>query len=292
VALAAWPLALAPSTGQEAATAFQPKGDGEGQLDVAERVEADMPSGLTPQITHAMVAHDLVVDAQGAVTSVRPVTFQIRNMANGAQLSASHLKALRGLIDGVAAQLPSGKPLPFTDAETIVRDVDAMRQSASTALARWRFEPPAAAPAIARVAIVFDLQANKATTGPATPISGFAGVAGLPTRTVFARRPGAGAPSDGTLRVGGEIRAPQKVVNVSPVYPQEAQDARVQGVVIIEAKIAADGSVAEAWVLRSIPMLDQAALDAVRQWRYTPTLMNGVPVPVIMTVTVNFTLEQ
>jgi len=91
--------------------------------------------------------------------------------------------------------------------------------------------------------------------------------------------------------VGGDIQAPQKVHNVSPQYPQIAQSARVQGVVIIEAVIGPDGSVQEARVLRSIPLLDAAALDAVRQWRYTPTLLNGVPVPVIMTVTVNFTLQ-
>ena len=64
-----------------------------------------------------------------------------------------------------------------------------------------------------------------------------------------------------------------------------------QGVVIIEATIGPDGRVKEAKVLRSIPLLDQAALDAVKQWQFTPTLLNGVPVPVIMTVTVNFTLQ-
>ena len=48
----------------------------------------------------------------------------------------------------------------------------------------------------------------------------------------------------------------------------------------------------DARILRSIPLLDQAALDAVRQWEYSPTLLNGVPVPVIMTVTVNFTLQS
>ena len=79
--------------------------------------------------------------------------------------------------------------------------------------------------------------------------------------------------------------------NVNPVYPQDAQDARVQGVVIIEARIEADGTVSRARVLRSIPMLDEAAVDAVRQWQFTPTLLNGQPVPVIMTVTVNFTLQ-
>ena len=144
-----------------------------------------------------------------------------------------------------------------------------------------------------RLSASFDLVANKAATGMPTPLSGFSGIAGIPTgTTTFAKRTGAGAPDDGTLRVGGNIRPPQKLFGVNPVYPQEAMDARVQGVIIIEAKIGADGSVAEAWVLRSIPMLDQAALDAVRQWRYTPTLMNGVPVPVICTVTVNFTLSD
>ena len=64
----------------------------------------------------------------------------------------------------------------------------------------------------------------------------------------------------------------------------------MQGVVIIEATIGPNGKVQEAKVLRSIPLLDAAALDAVRQWEFTPTLLNGVPVPVIMTVTVNFTV--
>ena len=59
----------------------------------------------------------------------------------------------------------------------------------------------------------------------------------------------------------------------------------------IEATIGPDGAVKDAKVLRSIPLLDQAALDAVRQWVFTPTLLNGVPVPVIMTVTVQFTLQ-
>jgi protein TonB len=81
------------------------------------------------------------------------------------------------------------------------------------------------------------------------------------------------------------------VKNVPPTYPPIAQSARVQGVVIIEAVIGPSGKVQDARVLRSIPLLDQAALDAVRQWEYTPTLLNGVPVPVIMTVTVNFTLQ-
>jgi protein TonB len=75
------------------------------------------------------------------------------------------------------------------------------------------------------------------------------------------------------------------------VYPQIAQTAKVQGVVIIEAVIGKDGNVKDAKVLRSVALLDQAALDAVKQWKFTPTLLNNVPVEVIMTVTVNFTLN-
>jgi protein TonB len=65
----------------------------------------------------------------------------------------------------------------------------------------------------------------------------------------------------------------------------------VQGIVIIEAVVGPDGRVQDAKVLRSIALLDAAALEAVKQWEYAPTLLNGVPVPVIMTVTVDFTVQ-
>jgi periplasmic protein TonB len=97
-------------------------------------------------------------------------------------------------------------------------------------------------------------------------------------------------PVERAVRVGGQIKAPAKIRNVHPIYPQIAQSARVQGIVIIEATIDRGGKVTETRVIRSVPLLDQAALDAVRQWEYEPTLLNGVAVPVIMTVTVNFTL--
>jgi TonB family protein len=92
-------------------------------------------------------------------------------------------------------------------------------------------------------------------------------------------------------RVGGEIKEPKKLKNVPPVYPEEAKRARVQGVVILECTISPEGTVADVRVLRGIPLLDQAAVDAVKQWVYTPTLLAGKPVPVIMTVTVNFRLS-
>jgi len=98
-------------------------------------------------------------------------------------------------------------------------------------------------------------------------------------------------PANAPVRVGGDIKEPTKIRDVRPVYPQEAQDARVQGIVIIEAVIDELGSVVDARVLRSVPLLDEAAVDAVRQWKFTPTLLNNEPVSVIMTVTVNFTLN-
>jgi periplasmic protein TonB len=87
------------------------------------------------------------------------------------------------------------------------------------------------------------------------------------------------------------MTAPHKIVDVPPVYPPIAQRARVEGVVILEAVIDAQGRVASVRVLRSIALLDEAAVDAVKQWRFTPALLNSEPVPVVMTVTVNFTLQ-
>lgn len=94
------------------------------------------------------------------------------------------------------------------------------------------------------------------------------------------------------VRVGGNVRTPTKVRDVKPAYPAEAQASRVQGVVILEALVDERGDVVNARVLRSIPLLDEAALGAVSQWQFTPTLLNGLPVGVVMTVTVNFTLQQ
>src|SRR4029078_2797039 len=99
-------------------------------------------------------------------------------------------------------------------------------------------------------------------------------------------------PRPAAVRVVGAIKPPMRTKNVNPTYPPIAQSARVQGVVIIEATIGTSGKVTDAKVLRSIPLLDAAALEAVKQWEYTPTTLNGQPVPVIMTVTVKLTLHS
>jgi TonB family protein len=93
------------------------------------------------------------------------------------------------------------------------------------------------------------------------------------------------------VRIGGHIKPPAKIRDVKPVYPPIAQASRIQGVVIIEVLLDVNGYVVDGQVLRSIALLDEAALDAVRQWVFAPTLLNGVATPVLMTVTVNFTLQ-
>ena len=95
------------------------------------------------------------------------------------------------------------------------------------------------------------------------------------------------------VRVGGNIRAPRKTVNVPPEYPRRRVEAGLEGQVSVEAVVGIDGRVARARALtvQAHPDLAQAAVDAVRQWRFEPTLLNGSPVEVVMTVTVDFSLE-
>jgi TonB family protein len=95
------------------------------------------------------------------------------------------------------------------------------------------------------------------------------------------------------VRVGGNIKAPLKLHHVNPVYPDTMRDAGRGGTVPIEALIGQDGSVLSARVLGAAvhPDFATSALDAVRQWQFSPTLLNGVPVEVVMKVTVSFTIE-
>jgi len=166
--------------------------------------------------------------------------------------------------------------------------------------------PPAVRPANAPKIIPKPTLANQFTAPVEVPeeitpeesidmgVEGGAGVeGGVPGGVVggiVGGLPDAPAPVQ-AVRVGGQIKEPKKLKNIAPVYPDIAKQARVQGVVILECTISPQGKVTDVKVLRGIPLLDQAAIEAVKQWVYTPTLLNGVPVPVIMTVTVNFKLS-
>lgn len=94
------------------------------------------------------------------------------------------------------------------------------------------------------------------------------------------------------LRVGGAIKEPRKIKDVPPVYPALAAQGRIEGVVVLECLLDTRGRVQQVKVLRGVPLLEDAAVEAVRQWAYTPTLVGGEPVEVIMTVTVNFRLRD
>jgi protein TonB len=142
--------------------------------------------------------------------------------------------------------------------------VDAFIASATQAVLSWRYDPPFQAPVSFDVRITFAPDWQTSGAPPA---------------------------ADGAVRVGSQIKPPTKIKHVDPIYPPIAATARVQGVIIVEVLIEADGRVGDVRILRGQPLLDQAALDAVRQWEFAPTLLNGQPVPVIMTATVNFTLQ-
>jgi protein TonB len=118
-----------------------------------------------------------------------------------------------------------------------------------------------------------------------------AGVDGLGLTPVEAAAPRAPGRTD-PIRLHSGITAPRKVTDVAPAYPALARTAGIDGIVILEVTIDTNGRVADAHVLRSVPLLDQAALDAVKRWAFTPARLNNEPVPVVMTVTVRFVLDR
>ena len=93
------------------------------------------------------------------------------------------------------------------------------------------------------------------------------------------------------VRPHSGIQAPRKTVDVAPKYPALARESHTQGIVVLEVIIDERGNVTSTRVLKSIALLDQAAVDAVQQWKFTPTRLNGEPIPIVMTVTVSFRLQ-
>jgi protein TonB len=93
------------------------------------------------------------------------------------------------------------------------------------------------------------------------------------------------------IHVGGALQASKLIFKVDPVYPPLAKQARISGIVLLEVTVDEGGSVTNVRVLRGHPLLVQAAVDAVRQWKYSPTILNGQPESVIADVTVNFALQ-
>jgi TonB family protein len=168
------------------------------------------------------------------------------------------------LLGAVAPDSPSEQP-------EFSAGLLALVQSAKDAVAQWLYEPPADAPIAFDVVIGFTTQADG---------------------DVIAQSSSAPAAVDAEPPVGDSAtrRPATKVKHVSPIYPPAARDAKISGTVVLQVTVGADGRVLDAQVLRSIPELDQAALDAVRQWEYVPQLVNGVPTPFTMAATIQFSL--
>jgi protein TonB len=212
----------------------------------------------------------IVVDRQGRVA-------EARSNGTGARLAR-----------GAPAERPSVEP-----------PSEGFTKAVIAAVRQWQYDPPADGPIAFDVTFVFQpgseprLMSHGGLPGVSGGVSGgvVGGLAVAPPPPPPPPPPPVPADLQNAVRVGGNIGLPQKVTHVGPVYPPIAQSARVQGVVIVELIIDREGHVGYARILRSIPLLDQAALDAVKQWEFTPTHLNGSPVPVIMTATVQFTLS-
>jgi len=166
-------------------------------------------------------------------------------------------------------------------AATVLRSVPKLDQAAVDAVKQWVYEPmlikgkPVGV--IFTVTMKFQLKdKDKPAKDSATAVS----VSEIDEE--FAK---------GAVKVEGEIKPPKLVKMISPVYPEEARKAGLQGVVILAARIDTDGRVKDVKILRSIPQLDQAAVDALKQWVYEPLLKGGKPAEAVFNVTVRFQLK-
>jgi protein TonB len=218
---------------------------------------------VVPDIAKAVsgkIVLKITVDTAGAVAEARATEITAKGKEFAFGIAGDNLAAK---IEGTVSMSSSDTNLAQTIRETLVALVD----SAVTSVKGWRYDPPAQAPLTFGVAIRFGDAPKEMIFAPAPP------------------------PDEKALHVGGVIKPPVKIRDVRPAYPPDALAAGIKGVVILEARIDADGNVETARVIKSIPELDQAAIDAVKQWKFEPILMNGVPTPVIMTVTIEFKPE-
>jgi protein TonB len=203
------------------------------------------------------------------------------------------------------AQTMNGGPLPmlrdalaFADqAVTPVKIADIpLPRPLTQAPSSGRSVPPNAAPVDAPSTVTPETgrENEVSATRSSEPTTGVerSADAGAPVGVIPGATPPPPPPSpQQPLHLHSGIQPPRKIVDVKPIYPTLALTARQEGVVILETIIDVHGGVETVHVLRGYSLLDQAAIDAVRQWRFTPALLNGQPVPVVMTVTVNFSLR-
>lgn len=211
----------------------------------------------------ASIAIRLTLDVLGQVAEVRPV---------GATLGAS------------SATPPPGAP-------PMLSVLEALHRSAMVAAGQWLYEPPTDGPIAFDVVIAFQPGAEPKVVAHGIVAAPSSERAAAPPPLAPPAPPAPPAPwAEGAVWVGGNVKPPAKVTHVNPIYPEEARQAGARGVVMIEIRIEPDGRVDHARILRSVQLLDQAALDAVLQWEFVPTELDGRSIPVLTLVTIQFSL--
>jgi TonB family protein len=193
----------------------------------------------------------------------------------------------------------------------VLRSIPPLGQAAMDALKQWVYEPMVIngrpMPVVFTVTMQFKLddknkpQVSGAVGGVQGGVQGgvSGGVQGAVEGGVVGGVLGGGKTAQDlkqfegdAVRAVGEIKPPKLIKQVNPVYPEVARKGHVEGVVILEAKADEEGNIVDARILRSIPVLDQAAIDAVKQWKYEPLAIDGKPCKVLFTVTVRFMLKE
>jgi protein TonB len=221
-------------------------------------IEPRYPTEASLVGARATISLRVTLDAAGRVGEIRTNGVPVLAAINGGASSDDAAAALRALIG-------------------------AARRSVGI----WLYDTPANPPIAFDVAVSFSPE-----TKPMVVYHGPPGGSRSPQTEIPETPPSTEPVPDwaaGIKRVGGDILT--KVKHVAPVYPAGAKEAGVQDLVVIEARVESDGRIVHARVVRSAPLLDQAALDAVLQWEFSPAIVDGNPVPVLVMIGVRFSLR-
>jgi len=251
-------------------------------------LERRITAMLNPRLDRRPLSTRTVVTATALLLAITLPTATLRAVQAGpATLSGTVYDTTGGVMPGVAVTLEDVTQMKYT------ATTDATGRFAFSNVQPGHYTLEASLPGFRTLNQQFDLTARRDWDRAITLQVGTL----RETITVSERRPASPPPANGrpaAVRVGGSIRAPLKTLDVRPVDPASMRDAGREGVVPIEATIGADGTVTSVRVLSAQvhPDFAIAAVDAVRQWRFTPTLLNGRPVEVVMTVSVTFTLSD
>lgn len=258
------------------------------------------PENPIPRRTYSVLPpYPAGAPSDAAVVTLRVTLNALGRVAEVRTLAATLLNGNVEFINRdervLVANGASAGPVPGSDVFT---------NAAINAVRQWVYDPPADAPISFDVTLFF----GRGTDTRLVAHGGIGierGATAPTTAEVLASQPAPPPPPpappapwirDGVritnaLHVGGDVKPPVKINDVKAVYPPAAMDARIEGNVVLEAVIGIDGRVDEVRVLNGVHMLDQAAMDAAKEWQFTPGTVNGVPVPVVVAINLTFTLK-